>query len=299
MAQSSPPLASARAPGKVNLGLWVGQVNPDGFHPLLTAFQAVDVWEHVQVFDADDLQLEVVSRLDTSGVPLGPDNLAWRAAQLLATHLGVEPRCRLVIDKSVPVAGGMAGGSADAAATLRALGEYWHADLSKRQWSDLAAQLGADVPFSVLGTAAIGRGRGDQLEEVLVNHSLHLVMVPAGFALSTAEVYRHYDQINPGATLPTQLPEGFMSAWQSGDAAALAPLLHNDLEWAACSLRPEIRDTLAAVEQAGALRAMVSGSGPTVMGLARDADQARHIAATLGNSGYTVWATQSLPARSG
>lgn len=299
MAQSSPAVASALAPGKVNLGLWVGQVNPDGFHPLLTAFQAVDIWEQVRVFDADDLQLEVVSDLDTSGVPLGPDNLAWRAAILLAEHLGEEPRCRLVIDKSVPVAGGMAGGSADAAATLIALGEYWRAELSPAQWSELAAQLGSDVPFSVLGTAAIGRGRGEQLEEISVNSPLHLVMVQADFALSTAEVYRHYDQIRPDATLPAQLPEGFVTAWQDGDATALAPLLHNDLEQAARALRTDIRDTLAAVEHAGALRAMVSGSGPTVMGLAHDADHAGQIATTLAERGHRVRVTQSLPAHSG
>ena len=299
MAQSSPVVASARAPGKVNLGLWVGPVSSDGFHPLLTAFQAVDVWEEVHVIDADDLQLEVVSDLDISGVPLGPDNLAWRAAILLADHLGLDPRGRLVIDKSVPVAGGMAGGSADAAATLKALGQHWRADLSSAQWSELATQLGSDVPFCLLGTAAIGRGRGEQLDEVSVSSPLHLVMVQADFASSTAEVYRHYDQIHPGATLPTELPEGFVAAWQSGDATALAPLLHNDLERAACSLRPEISETLAAVEQAGALRAIVSGSGPTVMGLARDADHAHDIATTLGDSGHAVRVTQSLPTRSG
>ena len=284
---------TARAPGKVNVGLWVGQVDPSGYHPLLTAFQAVDLWDSVTVSPASTLNVSVSGSVDCSGVPLDSSNLACAAAVALGEHIGRAPEVALHIDKSVPVAGGMAGGSADAAATLLALRSYWQVDISGAELQDIAARLGSDVAFSVAGGAAIGRGRGEQLETVAPERPLHWVLVPADFALSTADVYRHYDEIAPGAEIPPGLPDGFVESWVSGDAATLAGLMHNDLEAAACSLRPELVTTMSAVSEAGALRAMVSGSGPTVMGLARDADHARDISAALSERGYPALATKS------
>ena len=287
---------TARAPGKVNLGLWVGQVDPSGYHPLLTAFQAVELWETVSVEPDSRVTLTCSGSVDCSEVPLDASNLAWRAALALGEQVGRTVDVALHIEKNVPVAGGMAGGSADAAATLLALRSYWQLDIDNRELHDLAATLGSDVAFSLQGGAAIGRGRGDQLERVGTQQPLHWVVVPADFSLSTAEVYRHYDHIAPRAEIPAHLPEGFLEAWATGNARGLAGLMHNDLEAAACSMRPELTTTVNAVSEAGALRAMVSGSGPTVMGLAESAEHARDIVAALRGQGYPALTTQSAEA---
>ena len=285
---------SARAGGKVNLGLWVGAPLPGGYHPLLTAFQAVDLWETVTITQAPELSVSVTGDVDYSGVPLGGGNIAWAAALALAQHSGYQAAVHIAIDKSVPVAGGMAGGSADAAATLLALDRYWQLKLDQETLEAIGASLGADVAFSLRGGAAIGHGRGDELESVTPLAALNLVIVPADFPLSTASVYQEFDRLCPDIVLPTELPEGFIAAWREGDARALAPLMHNDLEQAACSLHPELHDTLSVIEQAGALRAMVSGSGPTVMGLAANAVDAAAIAQSLRAKGYPALVTTSV-----
>ena len=287
---------TARAPGKVNLGLWVGQVDPSGYHPLLTAFQAVELWETVTVEPSSSPTLTCSGSVDCSGVPLDASNLAWRAALALGEKVGRTVDVALHIEKNVPVAGGMAGGSADAAATLLALRSYWQLDIDGRELHDIAATLGSDVAFSLQGGAAIGRGRGEQLETVVTQQPLHWVVVPADFSLSTAEVYRHYDHIAPQADIPDDLPKGFLEAWATGDAQGIAGLMHNDLEAAACSMRPELTVTVGAVVGAGALRAMVSGSGPTVMGLAESADHARDVVGVLRAQGYPALTTQSAGA---
>lgn len=286
----------AQAPGKINLGLWVGPLDDSGYHPLLTAFQAVDLWEVVTLTEASSLTLSVTGSVDCSGVPRGPHNIAWMALEKFARardHTEV-PAVSIAIDKSVPVAGGMAGGSADAAATLLALQRWWQPPMADRQIAALAAELGSDVPFSLQGGSAIGRGRGIDLTAVYPKAPLHLVVVPAAFELSTAAVYRQGDGQGLRAPVATEVPDGFLDAWLAGDAARLAPLLHNDLEAPACHLRPELSAILGDVHSAGALRAMVSGSGPTVLGFAEDAAHARAIAQTLGSQGYRAIVTQTV-----
>lgn len=294
--QSARPSVSARAPGKINLGLWVGPLDDDGYHPLLTAFQAVDVWETVTLSEAPSLSLQCAGSVDCAGVPLGPDNIAWQALESLARARGESDdiAVSIAIDKSVPVAGGMAGGSADAAATLLALAQWWQPTPSEAQLSATAAQLGSDVPFCLQGGSAVGRGRGVDLSVVSPRAPLHLVIVPATFELSTAAVYRRFDAGAVAPALPAALPDGFLEAWLEGDARRLAPLLHNDLEEPARQLQPQLSAILGDVEAAGALRAMVSGSGPTVWGIARDGDHAESIARTLGAQGYAPVVTQSV-----
>ncbi|MEX2441073.1 MAG: 4-(cytidine 5'-diphospho)-2-C-methyl-D-erythritol kinase [Pontimonas sp.] len=286
----------AQAPGKINLGLWVGPPDDSGYHPVLTAFQAVDLWEVVTLTEAHSLTLSVTGGVDCSGVPLGPHNIAWMALEKFARARDDTevPAVSISIDKSVPVAGGMAGGSADAAATLLALQQWWQPPMADWQIAALAAELGSDVPFSLQGGSAIGRGRGVLLTAVYPKAPLHLVVVPAAFELSTAAVYRQSDGQGPRPPLAADLPDGFLDAWLAGDAARLAPLLHNDLEAPARDLRPELSTTLDDVHSAGALRAMVSGSGPTVLGFAKDADHARAIARTLGTQGYLPIVTHTV-----
>lgn len=290
----------AQAPGKINLGLWVGPVDDKGFHPLLTAFQAVDLWEIVTLTEAPSLRLSCTGSVDCSGVPLGPHNIAWKAVEKVASARGEAsdeseaPALSIAINKNVPVAGGMAGGSADAAATLLALQQWWQTPLGDDHLTAIAAELGSDVPFSLHGGSAIGRGRGDDLTTIQPQAPLHLVVVPATFELSTAEVYRQFDGQGRVAPVATELPGGFLDAWLVGDATRLAPLLHNDLEAPACRLQPTLLTTLDDVHSAGALRALVSGSGPTVLGFATDADHARAIAEKLGAKGYAPIVTKTV-----
>ena len=290
---------SASAPGKVNLGLWVGSREPSGFHPLLTAFQAVDRWDTVRVRVADQTSLQVEGSVDCSAVPVDSGNLAWRALEALAEHCGIKRSAAVQMTKNIPVAGGMAGGSADAAATLLAANALWACGLGDEELMALGSELGSDVPFALHGMQAVGTGRGDVLRPVETSKPLHVVVCPSVRGLQTGEVYAEYDRLRPAAELPDDLPAGFLDAWEQGDADALAPLLHNDLADAAYSMLPELRDTEDAIVAAGALRALVSGSGPTMWGLAVSDDHAQQVATALSAEGRKAWVTQSAMVRPG
>lgn len=294
MTSSAPShLVSARAPGKINLGLWVGPVRPDGYHPLLSAFQAVDLWEVVTVRHSGELQVEVTATDVSGDIPLGPTNSAWQAAVALAGDCGREPLVHISIDKSVPVAGGMAGGSADAAATLHALNALWGLGRSVDELEAIAQTIGSDVAFSVRGGAAIGRDRGQLLETVSVVGELHLVMLPAEGGLSTAEVYRHFDHMEASVDVPLAPEPEFVAAWQSAEASLLAPQLHNDLQASALELRPELESDLEMLVWAGGLGGLVSGSGPTLFTLAHSATHAKDIAQRLAQRGRRSIVTRS------
>lgn len=289
--------ATASAPAKVNLALYVGSPDLSGFHPLLTAFQGLDLRETVRVTLAPETSIICEAPFDTSGVPLDESNIVWRALSLFTQPHSDARSVLFRIEKRIPVAGGMAGGSADAAASLVALNELFQTGYSHAQLFEMARELGSDVPFSLLGGSAIGRGRGDQLESLSTEDSLHLVIVPSTFELSTPAVYRELDTLRGESELtpPAQLSVEFLAAWRAGDADALAPLMHNDLEPAALRLAPSLLGVLKDVEHAGALRAIVSGSGPTVIGVARSAQHAGEVANRLRTSGYQPLVTQTSP----
>ncbi|WP_418605830.1 4-(cytidine 5'-diphospho)-2-C-methyl-D-erythritol kinase [Georgenia sp. SUBG003] len=274
-----------RAPGKINLALRVGAPRPDGYHPLATLFQAVSLYEDVVARPADDITLEIHGR--GADLPTDSGNLAVRAAALLRETSGTEAGVHLTLTKQVPVAGGMAGGSADAAATLLACDQLWGTGLGREELGELAAELGADVPFALTGLSAMGTGRGDLLTPVMSRGQYHWVLAVQAEGLSTPAVFREFDEIHafPAGTPETpdtpdapRLDGGIVSALLGADPLVLARSLHNDLEEAALSLRPELGDVLAAADRAGALAAIVSGSGPTVAALALDAPHAASVA---------------------
>ncbi|WP_199485298.1 4-(cytidine 5'-diphospho)-2-C-methyl-D-erythritol kinase [Actinomadura craniellae] len=278
---------TVRVPAKVNLQLGVGPLRADGYHDLVTVFHAVSLFDEVTAEPSDRLAVSVRGdSVDVRGVPLDGGNLAARAAVLLAGRLGVEPAVSLHIRKAIPVAGGMAGGSADAAAALVACARLWgadHEDLPK-----LAAELGSDVPFSLLGGTAIGLGRGEVLTPVPVRGPFHWVFACADGGLSTPAVYAECDRLREVAGRPVGRPEAareLLAALESGDARALGGALDNDLQPAAVELRPALRDTLAAGRAAGALGALVSGSGPTCAFLAESAEHAADLAAAVRAAG--------------
>ncbi|HSA52009.1 MAG TPA: 4-(cytidine 5'-diphospho)-2-C-methyl-D-erythritol kinase [Yinghuangia sp.] len=278
---------TVQVPAKVNLQLAVGAVRPDGFHELVSVFHAVSLFDEVTVAPAD--ALTVTAEGDgADGIPLDRDNLAARAVELLADRLGQSPNVHVHIRKGIPVAGGMAGGSADAAATLLACDTMWRGNTPREMLRRLGAELGSDVPFSDLGGTAIGTGRGERLAAVASVARFHWVFALADGGLSTPAVYRECDRLREeaGDEVPAPAPrEELIAALRAGDAPALGAAMTNDLQDAAVSLRPSLRDTLHAGTSAGALGALVSGSGPTCAFLAADEDAATSVARALEESG--------------
>jgi 4-diphosphocytidyl-2-C-methyl-D-erythritol kinase len=292
--------ANVRVPAKINLCLGVGPVRDDGYHPLATVYQAVDLHDEVRatIRDDDEITVTVHSDLDVQSeiavVPENDDNLAVKAARLLRERTGVSFGVDLAIRKVIPVAGGMAGGSADAAAALVACNEAWGTGLSKAALEVLAGRLGSDVPFLLHGGNAVGAGRGETVSPVLARGSYHWVFAMARVGLSTRAVFEEFDRLNAGAGVPDPVvPDALLAALRAGDPLALGAALSNDLTEAALSLRPELEDTLSIGIEAGALGAILSGSGPTAMFLASDEQHSLDIAFALSSTSQCADVVQS------
>ncbi|MEU9913383.1 4-(cytidine 5'-diphospho)-2-C-methyl-D-erythritol kinase [Streptomyces sp. NPDC051001] len=276
---------TVRVPAKVNVQLAVGAARPDGFHDLANVFLAVGLHDEVTVTPADELRVTCAGP-DAGQVPLDRTNLAARAALALAGRRGIEPAVHLHIAKDIPVAGGMAGGSADGAGALLACDALWGTNASREELLEICAELGSDVPFSLVGGAALGTGRGERLRVLDVGGTFHWVFAMAGRGLSTPAVFREFDRLTEGLDVPEPVAsQELIDALAKGDPDALAAAVSNDLQPAALSLFPELADTLAAGRTAGALAALVSGSGPTTAFLTRDPQAAAKVAAALTASG--------------
>lgn len=269
----------------MNLFLGVGDRRPDGYHELVTVFHAVSLYDDVTVRTADLLSLTMIGE-GADEVPADARNLAWKAAELMAEHVGRAPDVDITIDKSIPVAGGMAGGSADAAAVLVAMNTLWELGVPRRDLHAMSAELGSDVPFALHGGTALGTGRGEELATVLARNTFHWVLAFGAGGLSAARVYAEIDRLREFGS-PPRLgdPEPLLTALSAGDPHALAPLLGNDLQPAALSLEPELRRTLRAGTEAGALAGIVSGSGPTCAFLCASAEAAIAVAGELAGAG--------------
>lgn len=283
-----PSEITVRAPAKINLTLRVGSARRDGFHPLATVYQAVSLYEEVTATPADPgvFELEIIGE-GADQLPVDDRNLAIRAAKLLAEeaaltdHVGLS----LVINKQVPVAAGLAGGSADAAATLLAAAEIWELDLAPQDLQPLAARLGSDVPFALIGGTAVGSGRGESVAPALARGHYHWVLGLSSRGLSTPEVYRRYDDLGPTPPSPFEVPVDLMNALRSGDPEKLGAQLINDLQAPAIDLMPELAELLQAGRDLGAIGAVVSGSGPTCAFLARSESAAVDLTVGLSSSG--------------
>ncbi|OUE17879.1 4-diphosphocytidyl-2-C-methyl-D-erythritol kinase [Clavibacter michiganensis] len=287
-AATSSDVVHARAPGKINVSLTVGALQEDGYHDVATAYQAVSLYEDVWATKADGFSVEFGGSIDTSHLTVGADNLAVRAARLLARSTGYRGGVHLRIEKNVPIAGGMGGGSADAAATLLACDTLWGTERTRDQLLALGAELGADVPFALAGGTAIGTGRGDRLSPALAKGTFQWVLAIAEFGVSTPDVYgeldrhreRHAQDIFPAQQIP-QVDSGVLQALRAGDPHMLAEVLHNDLQAPALHLAPGLGEVLQLGEENGALAGIVSGSGPTVAFLAADLDSALELQIAL------------------
>ncbi|WP_030650495.1 MULTISPECIES: 4-(cytidine 5'-diphospho)-2-C-methyl-D-erythritol kinase [Streptomyces] len=276
---------TVRVPAKVNVQLAVGAARPDGFHDLANVFLAVGLYDEVTVTPADELRITCEGP-DAGQVPLDDTNLAARAAIALAGRRGIEPNVHLHIAKDIPVAGGMAGGSADGAGALLACDRLWGTGASRAELLAICAELGSDVPFSLVGGAALGVGRGERLTALEVGGTFHWVFAMAGRGLSTPAVFREFDRLAEGREIPEPVASAeLLEALAKGDVEGLAAAVSNDLQPAALSLFPELADTLEAGRGAGALAALVSGSGPTTAFLTGDAESAEKVAVALRASG--------------
>ncbi len=276
---------SVRVPGKVNLHLAVGDRRGDGYHELTTVFHAVSLFDEVTVRNADVLSLELVGE-GADQLPTDERNLAWRAAERMAEHVGRAPDVSIMLDKSIPVAGGMAGGSADAAAVLVAMNSLWELALPRRDLRLLAAQLGSDVPFALHGGTALGTGRGEELATVLSRNTFHWVLAFAENGLSTSAVFAELDRLRDIGDPPRlDEPGPVLAALAAGDPEQLAPLLGNEMQAAAVSLDPALRRALRAGVEAGALAGIVSGSGPTCAFLCASATSAIDVCTQLSGAG--------------
>lgn len=279
-------IVRVRVPAKVNLHLGVGGLRPDGFHELVTVFHAVGLYDVVTVQPAESTCVRV-SGPAAAGVPTGPDNLVWRAAALLSERRRPGSNVRIEIDKQIPVAGGMAGGSADAAAALLGCARLWGCDPA--ELAALAPRVGSDVAFGLAGGTALGTGRGELLEPLPSTGELHWVLAPASFGIAAGDAYRELDRLRAEGAVPAPVLDvtGLRAALASGRAAQVAAALHNDLEPACLSLAPALRGVLAAGREAGALAGIVSGSGPTCAFLCADEPVAHQVADALPGSVVT------------
>lgn len=276
----------ARAPAKINLHLGVGPVRADGYHELATVFCALSLTDELVAAEGSGVSI-VTAGEGADAVPADASNLACRAALRLAEHAGIDADVEMSVRKQIPVAAGLAGGSADAAAALVACDALWGTGASREDLLQIAAELGSDVAFSLTGGLALGTGRGEMLSPVLAAGRWHWVLAVAEGGLSTGDVYRELDRIREGterdATL--ELPDALMNALRSRDTDALGAALHNDMEPAAFGLMPTLRRTKAAGVEEGAAGALLCGSGPTMAFLARDEQHAVDLAARVSGLG--------------
>ena len=285
-----PRSISVRAAAKINLHLGVGAVRDDGFHPLDTVYQAISLYDDVTLASAGtpSLALECADYIDASAIPMDESNIVFRSLELIRARSGRRGTESIEILKSIPVAGGMAGGSADAAATLLAYDRLHDAGLPDAVLLEIAAELGSDVPFSLVGGTARGRGRGEVVQPLDDRGSWWWVAVPSTIGLSTPEVYAHFDKLYPHALAEPAEPADLLSALASGEALRLARTLHNDLQAPALDLRPELGTLIDRGEGEGALRGLVSGSGPTCIFLCDSLDGAHAVVAGLQGAGHDV-----------
>ncbi|MFL6059868.1 MAG: 4-(cytidine 5'-diphospho)-2-C-methyl-D-erythritol kinase [Marmoricola sp.] len=275
---------TVRAPAKINLLLGVGEVREDGYHPLDTVYQAISLYDDVTVTTSGvwSVGVEPIGDVDCSGVPLDESNIAIRAGRLLAEHHGIARCASIGISKGIPVAGGMAGGSADAAAALVALDRLWDLGTTDEDLLAIAADLGSDVPFALLGGTAHGTGRGEIVEPITDGGTWWWVVVPHDDGMSTPAVYRAFDDHGSGGTGSAAV----LAALAEEDLPGLAAAVHNDLQSVALELRPDLRVIEDRLREAGALATLLSGSGPTFLGLAADQDAAHEIREALLAAGH-------------
>ncbi|MDN5743533.1 MAG: 4-(cytidine 5'-diphospho)-2-C-methyl-D-erythritol kinase [Nocardioidaceae bacterium] len=278
-----PPPVTVRAPAKINLHLGVGRPGSDGLHPLATVYQAVGLYDDITVAEDGDWSVDLTE--PTPGVPLDEDNIVIRAGRALVAFHDLDLAAQITISKGIPVMGGMAGGSADAAATLLALDRLWDLQTSDDDLLEIAGTLGSDVPFALLGGTALGTGHGELVTPVPDETSVWWVVATSEEGLSTPDVYRHFDELSPQAPAEPPVPHALLAALSAGSVLDVGDLLSNDLWPAARDLRPDLVDVEVQLRSLGGDGVLLSGSGPTLLLLHDDVEAAREAAGELAAQG--------------
>ena len=277
--------AVVRVPGKINLQLSVGPLQKDGYHELATVFQSVSLFDELTLTPIDSGVITIDCG-GKAGVPEGKENLAYRAAELMIDRFDIESGVAIKIKKEIPIAGGMAGGSANAGAAIVGIDSLFSLGLSRNEMEKLGAELGADVPFTISGGTAIGTGRGDRITPVLSRGTYYWVLALSTSGLSTPAVYSECDRLREGMDIAApHVSDELLQSLTHGDAKSLGKKLVNDLQPAACSLKPALRLILDVGIDNGALGGIVSGSGPTVAFLAENEEHALDLVVALTSSG--------------
>jgi 4-diphosphocytidyl-2-C-methyl-D-erythritol kinase len=276
---------SVRVPGKINLQLSVGPLQRDGYHEVATVFQSVSLFDELTISENDGDGIEIAAE-GKSAIPLGKENLAFKAAELMRKKFDISTGLLIKIKKEIPIAGGMAGGSANAGATIVGIDALFSLGLKRDEMERIGREIGADVPFTISGGTAIGTGRGDQITPVLSRGSYNWVLALSSSGLSTPAVYKECDRLREGLDISKpHVSDSLLHSLSQGDAKALGKSLTNDLQAAACSLKPALRLILDVGLDYGALGGIVSGSGPTVAFLAESEDHALDLVVALTSSG--------------
>lgn len=277
-----PTVLRARAAAKVNLALLVGARRDDGFHEVVSVMQAVGLWDDLEVaIAAGGFGLEV----EGDGLPPDESNLVLVAARELARRSLGLPGVRFRLRKGIPVSAGLGGGSADGAAALLALDRLWQLHLPAVNLHAMAAEIGSDVPFCLVGGSRVGSGRGEKLRDAPTRGTQWWVVAIDAEGLDTAAVYRRYDELGLARPLGDRQPSELLAALAAGDVARIGAALANDLEPAAFDLLPRLKSGKERLIEAGAVGAVMSGSGPTLLGLARDEEHAGRLARAV-RSGF-------------
>ena len=274
-----------QVPAKVNLQLSVGPKETDGYHEVVTVFQAISLFDNLKITRSDQFDITLEGDF-INGVPVDQSNLVSKAVDLMAEKFQIDKNLCIEINKSIPVAGGMAGGSADAAATLLGIDQLFGLGLSKDELSEVARKLGSDVPFMLHGGVAVGRGHGDEITPALSRGNYHWVIALSSNGLATPAVYGECDRLRTGLDIKApSINDELLQALLTGDSVRVGKALNNDLQAAAISLRPALRLILDTGQEYGALGGIVSGSGPSVAFLVADEDHSLDLAVALTSSG--------------
>lgn len=272
---------------KVNLCLAVLGRRPDGYHEVQTVLHQVDLADRLTISAADEISLEVTG----IPVPQGPENLAWRAARLLRDRYGTGHGARILVEKNIPPGAGLGGGSADAAAVLLGLNELWGLGRSREELAAVAAGLGSDVPFFLFGGTALATGRGERIEPLPRSPSLLIVLANPGFSVPTAEIYAALE--DDDFRHPPDVA-GMLQAVDDGSPHRIAASLANSLEGPCFRLHPSLAEVKTTLLAAGALGALLSGSGSTVFAIAETPARAQLLAARLRGRGWRADIVRSL-----
>ncbi len=268
-----------QAPAKINIGLWVKNRRPDGFHDLETIFQTISLMDSITLHESFEEGIRVTC--NNKNVPTGEDNIAFRAARIFLQKLGIEPALDIHIEKRIPMAAGLAGGSTDAAAVLTGLARLYERTVTPAEFLEMASFLGSDVPFLIKGGLARGTGRGEKLDfyDMPKNQLIVVVVMPHDVSVSTKWCYENY---TPGNNeIKARSFEMILEAYQNGDLATLNKVIFNDLESVSLQRYPIIQKIKELLSSTGDGVVLMSGSGPSVFGLFDDKRKALNAVVAL------------------